>query len=169
MKQIITYFLYLSLSLPLMAQKQAAPCNCCSEAQRQFDFWIGNWEVYDTTGIKIGENKILVLQDHCVLQENWVSKNSTGTSYNYYNAQDKTWNQLWVDNSGNSLTLKGSFKDNKMVLRDQLRTQRDGSKSYNQITWSKHPDSTVLQSWDLMDESGKKVSTLFVGIYKKLP
>lgn len=107
------------------------------------------------------------MQSHCVLQENWASLNSTGTSYNYYNKQDKSWNQLWVDNNGNPLVLKGSFQDGKMIMRDELSKQSNGQLAYNQISWEKQADGTVIQLWVVLDEDGKFLTQLFKGIYKK--
>ena len=150
------------------AQTDPTSCNCCSEDQKAFDFWIGDWMVYDTVGNKIGENKILSMQNHCVLQENWKSANSTGTSYNYYNQQDNSWNQLWVDNRGNPLVLKGNFVGGKMVMRDELSKQRNGQMAYNQISWEKQKDGSVIQLWLVLDAEGKQIAQLFKGIYKKV-
>ncbi|MEM8891524.1 MAG: hypothetical protein AAGD28_26325 [Bacteroidota bacterium] len=167
MKKILLLCIsHLILSLSF-SQTNPEACNCCSEAQKAFDFWIGEWMVYDTTGNKIGENNILSMQNHCVLQENWKSANSTGTSYNYYNQQDKSWNQLWVDNQGNPLVLKGNFKEGKMVMRDELSKQRNGQMAYNQISWEKQEDGSVIQLWLVLDEDGKQLAQLFKGIYKK--
>jgi len=123
--------------------------------------------VYDTTGTKIGENVIQALQDHCILQENWQSPNSTGSSYNYFNSQDSTWNQVWVDNQGNPLVLKGSFKDGKMVMRDELAPQVKGGATYNQISWEQQADGSVTQIWEVYNEKQKMVRLLFKGVYKK--
>lgn len=82
------------------AQKPSITCPCCIPEFKQFDFWIGNWDVYDTLGNKVGENKIVTTQDSCLIQENWKSQGQTGTSNNYYNKADSTWNQVWVSVTG---------------------------------------------------------------------
>lgn len=28
-------------------------CTCCQEQYRQFDFWLGDWEVYNKKGVKV--------------------------------------------------------------------------------------------------------------------
>ena len=86
---------------------------------------------------------------------------------NYYNKKDATWNQVWIDNSGFSLVLKGNYKNGKMVLKSKLLNGKNG-KYYNQITWTKNPDGTVTQVWDIFDEKNKKVQEAFKGIYKKI-
>jgi len=141
---------------------------CFGEKYSEFDFWVGDWNVYDTKGKLLGTNKLIKLQDNCILQENWVSKTSKnrGTSYNYYNKVDDTWNQVWVDNSGFSLVLKGNLVNGKMVLKSELIKSKKGN-YYNQIIWSKNPDNSVTQVWEYLNEEGKLISEAYRGIYKK--
>lgn len=142
-------------------------CTCCKENNKQFDFWIGNWKVLDTLGNKVGENKIIKIQDNCVLQEFWTgTKGSTGTSINYFEKKDSTWNQLWIDNTGNTLKLKGKYISDKMILKSDV-IQGKKTNYYNQITWSKNEDGTVSQLWEIYSEKNKLLKTVFLGIYHK--
>jgi hypothetical protein len=142
-------------------------CACCDEHHDQFDFWVGDWIVYDTAGTEIGKNTIVELQDNCVLQESWRSTNSTGTSYNYFNRSDSTWNQLWVDNSGSQLELKGSAIENGMVMSSDWTTSAKGTEYRNQIIWKKQPDGSVTQTWNIVDRDNQIVNVLFHGIYRR--
>ena len=167
MKKWYLYF-FVGLSLNSIGQT-ASNCNCCAEPYRQFDFWLGDWEVFDTVGNKVGENQLIILQDSCAMQENWTSAKGgfTGTSYNYYNAQDKQWRQVWVDNQGGSLQLKGNFNNNKMILRDDLKANNKGVKSYNRITWTPNADGSVRQLWEVFNEKNELKAVLFDGLYRK--
>jgi len=148
-------------------QTENDACPCCTEAHQTFDFWIGDWTVYNTSGIIVGTNSIQKEYENCVLKEQWnSSKNNHGTSYNYYNLIDKTWNQVWIDNSGFSLTLKGNYINNKMVLKSELLNGKQG-KYYNQITWQKNDDTSVTQTWSIFNEKDEKIQEAFKGIYKK--
>ena len=148
-------------------QSEDSPCPCCTVAHQAFDFWVGDWTVYDTNGKIVGTNSIQKEYDNCVIREQWKSAGANhGTSYNYYNLTDKTWNQVWIDNSGFTLTLKGNYHDNKMILKSEMLDGKKG-KYYNQITWEKHPDKSVTQTWSIFDKNGKKVQEAFKGIYKK--
>lgn len=108
------------------------------------------------------------MQNNCVMQENWESKisQSRGTSYNYYNKTDDSWNQVWVDNTGFSLVLKGNLVNGKMILKsDLIKTNK---RNYiNKITWSKNDEGSVTQVWEYINEQGKVISEAFRGIYKK--
>ena len=163
----IAFIFTLSFCNQFVAQNiQKAPCS--GEKYTEFDFWEGSWNVYDTKEKLIGTNKLIKMHSNCVMQENWESKvgPSRGTSYNYYNKTDDSWNQVWVDNTGYSLVLKGNLIDGKMVLKSDLVTSAKGN-YYNRVTWSKNPDNSVTQVWDYIDEEGKVLSEAFRGIYKK--
>lgn len=154
--------LILSCSISLVAQQ---PCACCTPEHRQFDFWLGKWDVFNPAGKKVGENTITQVQGKCVLLENWVST-GTGTSYNYYDPTDSTWNQLYLDNQGTILKLKGKFEDNKMILwSDEVKGQNGNYR--NRITWQQLPDGHVSQKWDIVALNGTVLSVAFDGVYKK--
>ena len=171
MNRIITLLLTIVLtSITFNTHSQnKAKTPCTSKEYKQFDFWLGNWKVYDVKNNLIGENSIVKMPNACAMQENWDSAQgpSKGTSYNYYNAQDKSWNQLWIDNAGGSLALKGKRINNKMILKSNLIKSEKGD-FYNKITWTHNPDGTVTQLWELVSENGKVLSESFRGIYKKV-
>ncbi len=163
--KLLGTLLLLFFSYTLTAQTK---CPCCEDSYKQFDFWEGNWSVLDTLGNKVGENKIFKTQGNCVLSENWEgAKGSTGTSINYYDRTDDTWNQLWVDNGGNTLKLKGGLVGGKMILKSDLIKGQKIGWYYNQITWSPNKDKTVSQLWEVYSKENKLLNTLFLGIYHK--
>jgi tetratricopeptide (TPR) repeat protein len=99
------------------AKKNARPCAYAKE-NRQFDFWLGEWDVSTTQGgIPAGTSKIELILEDCVVQENWKSLNSpySGKSYNIYDAALKRWEQYWVDNTGGNIFFHGEMsKDGVM-------------------------------------------------------
>ncbi len=151
----------------ITAQTSNTNCACCSENYNEFDFWIGEWAVYDINDKLLGNNSITKQYDNCVIQEKWASTGKNkGTSTNFYDKTDGSWNQIWVDNSGYVLKLKGNFINGSMVLKSDLIKSENGS-FYNQISWTKNKDNSVLQLWETFDSNNKKISEVFRGIYKK--
>src|SRR5262249_46376888 len=49
----------------------AAPCTQPGSPWRQFDFWVGTWDVYDRSGNRVGESRIERILGDCVVLENW--------------------------------------------------------------------------------------------------
>jgi len=152
----------------LIGFSQEKPCNCCTEIHQQFDFWVGDWETFNPNGDLAGTNKIDKIQDKCILRENWTSAkgNYTGTSYNFYNVQTKQWEQLWVDNQGQSLHLKGNRVGNQMILMSDVSKDAKGNDIYNKVTWTKNDDGTVRQLWETSSNK-KQWKIVFDGLYKK--
>src|ERR1700730_11677663 len=96
-----------------------APCK--SPEFRQFDFWVGNWEVQDPAGNVVVQNLVTLEQDGCLIIEHWKDAGGvqTGTSFNYYDIRDKKWHQLYLANSSNAgafPAMAGILHDGKMVM-----------------------------------------------------
>ena len=103
-----------------------------------------------------------------MLKVEWVSTGSNkGTSTNYYNKKDDSWNQVWVDNSGFSLVLKGEFTNGKMILKSEVE-QGKNERYYNQKTWTPNDDGSVTQLWEVLKTDGTLIREAFRGVYKKI-
>ena len=90
MRGYVTIILVMLIPILVSAQSAKIGKACTGPEYRQFDFWIGHWSVYDTTGTQIGSSHIARVADGCGIREEWTAANgSTGTSLNYYNKQDK--------------------------------------------------------------------------------
>src|SRR3954469_6633022 len=107
------------VALPGSVAAQAAkPTKSCDSVEhRQFDFWVGHWDVYVPSGKKAGENRIEVIADGCALLEQWTGGGgATGKSPNVLRPGARRWHQPWVDSSGTLLILTGGFVDRSMVM-----------------------------------------------------
>ncbi|MPQ46766.1 hypothetical protein GCQ56_07045 [Marinifilum sp. N1E240] len=148
----------------LTAQKQKDSINM----HRQFDFWVGKWDVYTGENI-VGKNHVVLLQDKHVLQENWISEkeNFTGTSFSFYNPKTKKWHQVWIDKNGSNLLLKGEFKAGKMILSSGEDSNMGEQESIHRITWTLLTNGNVKQLWESTTDKGKTWTIQFEGVYKK--
>ncbi|WP_299521382.1 hypothetical protein [Winogradskyella sp.] len=166
MKTYISLALSLFFTITLVAQDKT--CNCCTEKYSEFDFWLGTWEVTNPNGTRAGVNVIKKVQNNCILQENWISATPgyTGTSNNFYNYKANQWEQIWVDNQGQSLHLKGNKVGNQMILRTEDETNAEGKTFFHRVTWTDNDDGSVRQLWETVTE-GKEVAIAFDGLYKR--
>ncbi len=158
-----------ALLFGLLAGAQTEKCPCCTDNHKAFDFWIGTWKVTNADGTAAGENIIEKVQDSCILKENWTSAagNFTGTSTNFYNLITKQWEQLWIDNSGRHLKLKGNRKGASMIMASDKFIHTDGNEYVNRITWTANEDGTVRQLWEVLKDE-EVVNVAFNGLYKKV-
>ena len=121
MRQLIILFFLCLIVLPSFGQT-VSKTPCSDPVYRQFDFWIGEWEAFGSTGQKAGDSKISLILDSCIILEEWTSASISqgiryaGKSFNTWNAATKQWQQTWVDNVGGSNEyLLGKFADNKII------------------------------------------------------
>jgi len=115
------FFLCIAI-LSINAVSAQKPCS--APAYRQFDFWIGEWDVYAPTGTKAGDSKISLILDSCIILEEWTSAGSNqglrfaGKSFNTWNKNTKQWQQTWVDNTGGSTEyLEGKYDAQKIIFQ----------------------------------------------------
>ena len=147
---------------------QSSNCNCCSEKHRAFDFWVGEWHVTNAKGKFAGTNRIEKFQDNCLIRENWTSSNGgySGTSNNIYNPKINQWEQIWIDNQGKTLHLKGNRIGNQMILKSNEELDKDGQTYFNRITWTANADGTVRQLWEVI-KNNNDIYVAFDGLYKR--
>ena len=95
----------------------ARPCLHDPRA-REFDFWIGDWDVRPTaapTQNPPARNTVTLIDNGCVVHEHWVSPSgSEGQSFNLYDRSYGEWRQTWVDNSGGQHDYRGHLVDGNM-------------------------------------------------------
>jgi len=159
------------LARPALAQDStaAAPAPCSGPEYRQFDFWLGDWEVTGPKGGVVGTNLVERVQGDCGLRENWAGKGGiTGTSLNIWNAEDGRWHQTWIDSTGGLLLLSGGLVNGAMVMSGTTKsTAHPGGTTLQRITWTPNADGTVRQLWEASEDDGTTWTVAFDGLYTK--
>jgi|SRR5262245_14012482 len=154
-------------SVAFLATRLTAATPCDSPEHRQFDFWLGDWDVYDVGDAKptmrIRVERIL---DGCALKETYSDVNGVlGESINLYDLPRKLWHQTWATNRGQVLYLDGKLENGRMSftateqtakgpvlwrawwipqgaeVRETAETSTDGGKTWTQrfdIVFRKH-------------------------------
>lgn len=140
---------------------------CASVGHRQFDFWVGEWEVQTPKGTAAGENRVEKILDGCALRETWTAADgSHGASLSSYDAGAGRWTQTFVDDLGMVLVLDGELRDGKMMLSGRRSGPR-GSSFLNRITWQKVDGDRIRQRWEQSSDEGRNWTLLFEGIYSR--
>jgi hypothetical protein len=142
-----------------------APCD--APEHRQFDFWVGEWNVSRPDGQQVGTNSISREYGGCVIHERYTTARAyAGESLNTWDTARGVWHQTWVDNGGTLLVLEGRLAGNAMVLEGG--GMRDGKPVKHRITWTPNADGTVRQFWESAGPDGQW-KTAFDGLYRKAP
>ena len=168
--RVLIFLLIVSFSKNTYAQQTSAhPC-ATDTMYRQFDFWLGEWEVFGLKGQRAGSSKIEQLLDSCVILENWTSAQQgyTGKSFNTYNAATKQWQQTWVDNAGGTTEyLRGHAEKNAMIFyADDVRGPK-GAKFLRRLSFYKVNENIVRQHGERSDDNGITWTTEYDLTYKR--
>lgn len=111
----------------------APPAFDCSGAEyRQFDFWIGEWDVVPNPASapaspaakaarEPARSVIQKTQGGCVILETWDDRQGgTGQSFNIYDRVTRQWHQIWVSNTGSLHFYRGGLQDGRMVYLGEV-------------------------------------------------
>lgn len=145
---------------------------CDAPAYRQFDFWVGKWDVNGPRGRLLGANVIEREVDGCVIEENWTGNGGVrGRSMNTYDAGTRRWNQMWVDVTASPLFLVGGLVDGSMVLEGRRvfpdPTRPEGFVVDDSIVWTPFTTDSLRQHW-LLAFNGDAPFTGFDGHYRRV-
>ncbi|HJW13255.1 MAG TPA: hypothetical protein VJ776_01090 [Thermoanaerobaculia bacterium] len=141
--------------------------SCTAPQYRQFDFWLGEWDLVGADGKKSAEDKVVQILGGCAIQENWTSvKSGQGLSLSAYDPATRHWHQTLMDDSGAVLKLEGEFAEGKMVLIGQRPSQKEkGVTITHRIAWTPQPDHRVKENWELSTNGGRTWRPVFEGTY----
>jgi len=145
----------------------AAPCKFPDKhpEYRQFDFWLGEWDVYNQGGAKAGTSKIDLILGDCVVLENWTGGGGgEGKSFNKYSPEFKRWEQYWVDAQGSTTFFHGMLEGTSMVYYAET-PQPNGSILKRRLTFFNLGPDKVRQFSQQSKDDGKSWQTEYDLIY----
>ena len=146
--------------------RPASPCPSKAE-YRQFDFWVGEWDVTDHDR-KIATSSIQRIVGDCIIFENYFQADGyTGKSFSFYDANLGKWRQTWVDTSGNVGEFSGEFRDGAMRYEGESH-RANGQKIFRKMILSvAGPDRVRQYSEFSLDGKEWKVGYDFVYVRRK--
>ncbi len=119
------------------ASAPAPPPRCVESVYRQFDFWVGEWDVFDASGQKIGKSSVTREEAGCLIVERWTSaRGNGGQSYNFFDPSRNQWRQLWVSPTELTDYAGGLNPGGEMVLAGDLQ-QAGGYGGRSRGTWTR--------------------------------
>jgi len=94
------------------------PLPCSAPAYRQFDFWLGEWDVFEEGGSTIEARATVTrIQDDCGLREQYEGTDgASGESLSMYDPSAAEWQQTWLSNRGRVVFIHGTLQGEAMTL-----------------------------------------------------
>ena len=143
---------------------------CTAPEHRQFDFWVGYWDVYPAGQSKIIAHSLIEnLYSGCTIRENWrpLSGNNGG-SINMYDPGDKRWHQTWHDSQNSRVEFDGGLAGKEMVLTGfWAGVNGPGKDGLIRMVYTPNADGSVRQHGLISTDQGMTWSDSFDFTYKK--
>jgi hypothetical protein len=143
--------------LSALLEVNRAPCKLSDLASpyRQFDFFLGDWDVVDRAGNPVGTSHVERILGGCVLLENWRSQGGAeGRSLSSWNPGLRRWEQYWADGQGIPIFFTGHFEEAELRLQADSAT-RSGTPVMRRVTFSKLSSGKVRQLSEASSDTGR--------------
>jgi hypothetical protein len=139
---------------PAATALEAAPvlvaAACDTPQHHQFDFWLGDWQVFDASTDKlVAFDRVEKHSEGCIVEQNMTfvtdmyrrpgaSYRLSGMSINRYDGE--AWLELWADNQWGAIAMRGSPDSNSAMVLKTITPSRNRDLK---IVWENRADGTV--------------------------
>jgi len=165
---VVLYFFCLIPYANAQTNKSVPPCG--TEAGKQLNFWLGEWDLTwpaeqwggEKGELGRGRNTVIKILDDCIIQETFQfpAGNFNGRSLSVYSSKSKKWQQTWVDNHGGYLVFTGEFGDGKMILRTKP-SRRNGGSIISRMVFKNIGENSFDWDWQRSNDDGKTWTDLW--------
>lgn len=116
---------------------QAQQPACSSPQYRQFDFWLGDWDVVDAaTHERVARARVRSILGNCVVLEEYRgSTGIVGRSFSIYDVTRDVWHQTWVTDRGRLLAIEGHFRGGVMEMEGSDRAAAGAPERWVRGRW----------------------------------
>jgi len=139
--------------------KKRRPCMYSTSA-REFDFWIGEWDVFNPQGQKAGTSVIQQIAEGCGVLENWTSSiGGAGKSINFFDPASSKWYQYWIGANGVPSRYEGTYRDGAM--RYEGEKPPAAGAALTRLTFFNIDNNTVRQLAENSSDNGKTWTVVY--------
>jgi hypothetical protein len=139
-------------------------CNS-NPANRQLDYWLGNWKV-GTAGN--AHSNVTLLLDQCLVVENWDGgRGHRGQNVFGYNADDKSWYGMFADNEGRVHVFTSGKVGNGTAEFAGTSRGPNGESILNRVKVTRVNSNKVEQTWEKSNDNGATWNVVFRGEYSR--
>ena len=167
--------LVIAAFLQAAAPPPPGPAGCSTPESKQWDFWVGTWEVRPNGADKVIAHSLIEKKyAGCAIRENWMPVGKEiaggGGSLSFYDPARKQWRQVWIDSSGTRVDLDGGFKDGVMTIVGEWASFAGPGKSAKvTMRYQLLPNGEVRQWSEASVDGGKSWSPGFDFLYRRAP
>ncbi|HEX4330865.1 MAG TPA: hypothetical protein VH040_01895 [Usitatibacter sp.] len=136
------------ISILLAAAAMTASCE--SAANRELDFWLGQWQVVEN-GEVTATSTIEAVSGGCAIRETYRQKDGYhGTSLSFHDPVLGKWRQTWIDSTGAVGEFNGTFSEGAMRFEGETHTA-NGKRVFRRMSLERDADGILQKSLRSMD------------------
>ncbi len=170
MLSLLASLLLAQASSAATAETVTAPSSpCATDAHRQFDFWVGEWDVYPNGSEQmVARSSIQSLHNGCAIREQWMPlQGSGGSSLNNLDSDSGRWQQVWVGSGGGRVEFEGGLVGDAMVLNGYwANINGPGQHGLVRMTYTPDEEGSVRQHGEVSYDHGLSWADSFDFIYR---
>lgn len=151
--------------------RNARPCHYVPEF-RQFDFWVGEWDVRQNgapTTTPAPSSRIEIIESECVVLETYTTPGPySGRSFNVYDRERRHWRQVYVDTQGRMTDYVGVLRDGNLYFTAEgVVVPGSPGLAKVKMTFFDEGPNRVRQLVEQSVDEGAHWQTVFDGIYTR--
>ncbi len=149
------------------AATDADPC-VANSANRQFDYWLGNWKIGVEGSSGNAHSTVSLSLDKCLVVENWDGgKGHYGQNVFGYSADDKSWYGMFADNEGRVHIFTSGKVASDSAEFEGTSHGPNGESILNRVKVIRLNPNKVEQSWEKSNDNGATWNMVFRGEYSR--
>ncbi len=167
-----TVFALILPTIPVHSQAKpgqnatTSPCLTDSSYQR-LAFWVGDWDVYDSTGAKYATQRVRTVIDECAITAEWASGGGNkGLGLSAFDLKSRAWKQVYVSNqvpfrSGVTVRRSDPSYTGPGIRFVSVSDPATESSMQNRVTILPLSDHRALQQFEESRDGGKTWKVVF--------
>lgn len=137
---------------------------------RAFDFWVGEWNVFNPQNTRMGESHIEKILGDAVILENWSGASGyRGKSFNHFLMDSGKWIQYWVDQNAGRIYFEGNYNDTLRAMVFYAKDLDSKGGPQRKLTFFNLSPDSVRQFSQLSSDEGKTWIVEYDFMYVRKP
>ncbi|HJQ54420.1 MAG TPA: hypothetical protein VJ825_11310 [Gemmatimonadaceae bacterium] len=157
------------------AQNATTPQCIADSSYQRLAFWVGDWDVFDSTGAKYATQRVRAVIDECAITAEWASGGGNkGLGLSAFDMKTRAWKQVYVSNqvpfrSGVTIRTSDPSYAGPGIRFVSVSDPAAESSVQNRVTILPLSDHRALQQFEESRDGGKTWKVVFKAEHRPRP
>lgn len=153
----------------------AAPACATDSNYQRLAFWVGDWDVYDSTGAHYATQRVRAVVDACAITAEWTGRvGDKGMSLSAFDRRSGQWRQVYVSNQvpsplGVLVRSSDPSYDGPGIRFTPLVDPATGDRARTRVTILPLSDHRALQQFEDSPDGGTTWHVVFKAEHRAQP